>query len=258
MFERRYSDGDPIYLAGDASDAVFRIRRGKVRAEIGPLGHPAAPRMLGPGDLFGAVQLLSGVARNENTYAVGDVILDTMTRAELLRLLEADPAALQVALNALFDHLKVAADAARVHKANGRSHDAGAARSAPIRLFGANKHVLELIGPDGLVIGDLPFRVGRRSPNGSALKDSVHLQLADSRPYFMSRRHFAIERDAEGLIVRDCGSHSGTLVNGTPIGAAAPSDVAPLTAGRNEIVAGKPESPFRFMVIVETTDAART
>jgi hypothetical protein len=249
MFERRYSDGDPIYLAGDASDAVFRIRSGKVRSVGGP------GRMLGAGDFLGGLQLLSGGPRAESAHAVGEVIVDAMTRAEFLRVLETDAAAVQVALSALFDHMAVAAAAVR---ANGADVSGPRVAVPQVRLFGANKHVQDQIGLDGIAVGELPFRVGRRSPNGSAQEESVHLQLADPRPYFMSRRHFAIERDRNGLVVRDCGSHSGTVVNGTPIGVKAERDVAPLAPGRNEIVAGKAESPFRFLAIVESPVPTRS
>jgi Cyclic nucleotide-binding domain/FHA domain len=247
MFERSYSDGDTIYLAGDASDTVFRIRRGNVRTTANSIGASELSKVLGAGDLLGGLQLLSGGPRSESAHAVGQAILDAMTRAEFLRLLEADHAAVQIALSALFDHVKIASEASVA------ASETRPDRSPRVRLCGANKHVQDQIGPDGIVISDLPFRIGRRSPNGSPLEETVHLQLVDPRPYYMSRRHFAIERNGDGLSVHDCESHSGTIVNGVVIGIGRQAAAAPLANGRNEIVAGKTASPFRFTVIVESS-----
>jgi pSer/pThr/pTyr-binding forkhead associated (FHA) protein len=129
---------------------------------------------------------------------------------------------------------------------------------AKITVFGANKQVQDHIGTRGVVVEILPFRVGRLSATVSATEESVHLQFPESRPYFMSRRHFSIERNGPELLVRDSGSHSGTLVNGVAIGARAPSDTARLAPGRNDVVAGREDSPFRFIVVVETADPARS
>jgi CRP-like cAMP-binding protein len=250
MFERTYNEGDRIYLAGDASDAFFRIRSGTVRISVGPNGAPENSGILGPGDLFGALQLPSGGPRQENASASGKVIVDALTRAEFLRLLETDAAAVHVALSALFDHVAIAARTSAAVREPEAGPAVTTARVA-VRVYGANQHVQDQIGPEGIAVTELPFRVGHRSPNGSPLEESVHLQLNDPRPYYMSRRHFAIELDGDGVRVRDCGSPSGTLVNGVPVGARAQSDAAPLAGGRNEAIAGRSESPFKFTVIVE-------
>jgi pSer/pThr/pTyr-binding forkhead associated (FHA) protein len=104
-----------------------------------------------------------------------------------------------------------------------------------------------LIGADGARIASLPFRVGRQADGAS-----LDLALADERPYILSRQHFAIELAPDGLAVRDLDSHHGTIVNGTPVRGTEHEDaIVLLVAGANQIVAGMPESPFRFVLVVE-------
>jgi pSer/pThr/pTyr-binding forkhead associated (FHA) protein len=118
---------------------------------------------------------------------------------------------------------------------------------ASLRLLGATPEMTALIGADGARIANLPFRVGRNT-DGAPLD----LALADERPYILSRQHFAIELAPDGLAVRDLGSHHGTIVNGRPIRGAENEDaVVLLVAGANQVVAGMPESPFRFVLVVE-------
>jgi CRP-like cAMP-binding protein len=246
MFERRYSDGDPIFRAGEPSDAVFRLRSGQVR--LTPAGGGAA-RLLGPGDMLGELRLLSGGQRGEAAHAVGEVVVDVVTRADLLRMFEHEPAPARAAFNALFDHLRIAADAALALSAK-TGGDAPDGPTPSLRLLPANRHVEEQIGAAGVAIAALPFSVGRRTFMSAAYDGSADLQLVDRRPHYMSRRHFAIQRLGRELMVRDCGSRSGTLVNGVAIGANGHGQTAPLQTGRNEIVAGKQESPFRFILLV--------
>ena len=95
-------------------------------------------------------------------------------------------------------------------------------------------------------------RIGR-SPSGEG-KDTyfdTDLALDDKRPFNLLRRHFSIEMIDVGLIVRDCGSYHGTTLNGVILGGRGRPQTAPLMTGESELVAGKPDSPFRFRIIVE-------
>jgi pSer/pThr/pTyr-binding forkhead associated (FHA) protein len=97
----------------------------------------------------------------------------------------------------------------------------------------------------------LPFRVGRVPVAGEAQPMEVNdLQFADTKPFNVSRDHFAIERGPDGVQVRDRGSYVGTLVNGVQIGGHRHVATVPLALGENEVVAGSPRSPFRFRVVV--------
>ena len=102
-----------------------------------------------------------------------------------------------------------------------------------------------------LRLARLPFRVGRLPVAGEAQPLEVNdLQLSDTRPFHVSRNHFAIERGPDGVQVRDRGSYVGTIVNGVQIGGHHHVATVPLAVGDNEVVAGSPRSPFRFRVVV--------
>ena len=101
------------------------------------------------------------------------------------------------------------------------------------------------------MIDRLPFLVGRAGAGRGKQKPSgIDLALDDRRPYNLSRRHFAVENNGAGLLVRDCGSYHGTTVNGATVGGGETALTAPLRPGENEVIAGSPDSPFRFALIV--------
>jgi hypothetical protein len=76
----------------------------------------------------------------------------------------------------------------------------------------------------------------------------IALMFSDSKPYNLSRSHFAIERGHNALMLRDVDSQLGTVVNGLRIGIDEPMNAVPLHIGENEIIAGAADSPFRFVL----------
>ena len=105
----------------------------------------------------------------------------------------------------------------------------------------------------------LPFRVGRLPVAGEAQPMEVNdLTLSDTKPFNVSRNHFAIERGPHGVQVRDRGSYVGTIVNGVQIGGHRHVATVPLAVGENEVVAGSPSSPFRFRVVVAVRQPSST
>jgi hypothetical protein len=239
----RYDDREVIYARGDRADAAYRIESGKVRLSREGATRGRRATVVGPGEIFGDAELLSGARRAETAEAEGAVTLTAAGLEDVLAALAADPEAAGAALAHAFDRLAAVAPAAPEPPAAPR----GIVQFASLRLLAATPEMTALIGADGARIGNLPFRVGRHA-DGAPLD----LALADERPYIVSRQHFAIERAPDGLAVRDLGSHHGTIVNGTPIRGTEQEDaIVLLVAGANQIVAGMPESPFRFVLFVE-------
>jgi len=76
------------------------------------------------------------------------------------------------------------------------------------------------------------------------------LTLSDTKPFNVSRNHFAIERGPDGVQVRDRGSYVGTIVNGVQIGGHHHVATVPLAVGENDVLADSSRSPFRFRVVV--------
>jgi hypothetical protein len=118
-------------------------------------------------------------------------------------------------------------------------------------LFGLTPAAAVFLPAPALRLARLPFRVGRIPVAGEAQPLEVNdLQLSDTKPFHVSRNHFAIERGPDGVQVRDRGSYLGTIVNSLQIGGDQHVGTVPLAVGENEVVAGSPKSPFRFRVVV--------
>jgi len=133
-----------------------------------------------------------------------------------------------------------------------REIEPGLKQYGTIRLLADSEQLGKLLDRPGVEVERLPFQVGREiGKHEDPPQEDNDLSLPDERPYNLSRRHFAIEQTKRGLIVRDCGSHLGTLVNGVRIGGTSNVSVAILKAGDNTVVAGSDTSPFRFTVQVE-------
>ena len=111
-------------------------------------------------------------------------------------------------------------------------------------------------GPDGISRIPRPSFFGleftRRPAEGEATPPlTVDLQLPDTRPYRLSRAHFAIRRHVRGYVVSDLGSVLGTAVNGKFLGHHFPIDAIDLKVGENAVAAGGARSPFAFRIVVE-------
>ena len=133
-------------------------------------------------------------------------------------------------------------------------------RAFDVVLFGLTPAAAAVFFPArALRLTRLPFRVGRLPVAGEAQPLEVNdLQLSDTKPFHVSRNHFAIERGPDGVQVRDRGNYVGTIVNKVQIGGDRHVATVPLAVGENEVVAGSPRSPFRFRVVVALRQLSST
>jgi CRP-like cAMP-binding protein len=256
MSSRKFGSGTAIYRHGDEAGSAFEVRAGKVRLSWPDESGHTRTAVLGIGQIFGDAELIGGVPRNASAEAIGDVVVNEIGRSDLQRMFTDDIELPKTFLRPLFERLRREAELAS------RSAPAHPAPDIPaevvirsqLRLKPATRELYPQITEEGVRIASLPFRVGRRSTTPAVSGDGpIDLVLADRQPYSLSRRHFAIEARNGGYIVRDCGSHHGTIVNGIRIGGGATPSSAPLIAGDNRIVAGRSTSPFRFVLTIETS-----
>lgn len=268
MAVRQFSDGEFIYKAGDPADGVFRIRSGKVRLEP-PARGLAATGMRGVGEIFGGEGFLTGDSRATDAVAAGRVSVEFIRRNEFLAILTLQPHLLSPVFGPVFaaaaaaEGRAAAPDPAQPDSLTGVADDdpaedgalngADAIGVSGIRLLIDGNRLRSVLGVAEIEIRELPFRIGRTAAGeGKDTYADMHLTILDSRPFNLSRRHFAIEREEDGaLIVRDFGSYHGTTVNGLTLGGEGRPRTGPLTTGENELVAGKPDSPFRFRILIE-------
>ncbi len=86
--ERNYSEGATIVRAGEPGDELYVILEGEVRVERGG----RTRRMLGPGDFFGEIAVLTGGPRTADVIAAGPVRCLAIPRDLLRQAVEAEPA----------------------------------------------------------------------------------------------------------------------------------------------------------------------
>jgi hypothetical protein len=139
-----------------------------------------------------------------------------------------------------------------------RAEESTEDRAFDVVLFGLTPAAAAVFFPArALRLARLPFRVGRLPVAGEVQPIEVNdLRLSDTKPFNVSRNHFAIERVPDGVQVRDRGSYVGTIVNRVQIGGHRHVATVPLAVGENEVVAGGPRSPFRFRVVVALRQAS--
>jgi hypothetical protein len=132
-----------------------------------------------------------------------------------------------------------------------REFEMGLKQYGSIRILADSEQLGKQLDQVGIEVDRLPFQVGRQiGKSEDPPEQDNDLSIADERPYNLSRKHFAIEQSKRGLVVRDCGSHLGTMVNGARIGGNTNVSMAILKSGDNVVVAGSETSPFRFTIQV--------
>jgi CRP-like cAMP-binding protein len=88
-----YRVGQVIYAQGDVADSVFHIVRGKVKIAVtSGQGREAVVGLFGDKDFFGEGCLIAQPMRLATAAAMTDVAVVRIEKAEMLRVLHAEPA----------------------------------------------------------------------------------------------------------------------------------------------------------------------
>ena len=89
---RRFSKGEPLFHEGDPGDTMHLIAKGRVALRVTtPLGDTATLLVLGPGDHFGEMALISPAPRNASAVALEPVETLSFHRDQLDELRGAHP-----------------------------------------------------------------------------------------------------------------------------------------------------------------------
>ena len=244
-----YQPGELIFVQGQASECVYLIESGEIELlESTEDQRTLRIAKLIKGDLLGEMALVDERPRAFSARAVTECTVSIVSREQFVKLMFRDPAEGLRYLGAFFERLRTtnkppgAKGAAEADKTN----------NAHIRVLPLTNAGKKSIPEEGLIVTRFPFRVGREPPEGKSRLSSNDLGLKDTDPYQVSREHFSIEVDAEGVVLHDRGSFHGTIVNGDQIGGNRIVGSVRLQPGGNEVIAGEPDSPFRFSVTVST------
>jgi CRP-like cAMP-binding protein len=257
MQRRDYADGELIVAQGDPSDSVYRILSGGVEIFSELEGHEVVLGSMTQGDFLGEMGIVEGRMRSASARANGPVAAELLGRWEFFQLISEDSSTAFTLINRLGDRLRAVSEKlARAEVSREadptRPPETSIATHAKLRaqLFAASKPLRSFIPADGLEVADLPFSVGRRNGGRTGPASGVQLPLPDSKPFRLSRQHFALALIEDRYAVVDLGSTLGTRVNGEGLGQDFGRDFRHLDAGENEIVAGGSDSPFAFRVVL--------
>jgi CRP-like cAMP-binding protein len=89
---RRFAKGEPLFHEGDPGDTMHLIAKGHVALRVTtPLGDTATLLVLGPGDHFGEMALISPAPRNASAVALEPVETMTVHREQLEELRREHP-----------------------------------------------------------------------------------------------------------------------------------------------------------------------
>jgi CRP-like cAMP-binding protein len=90
--KRKLDAGEVLFLKGDKGDALYGVRRGRVRIETATeSGDRLTLNVHGPGDIFGEIAFLDGQPRTAGATAVEPTEVFVLHRGEFIAYLERDP-----------------------------------------------------------------------------------------------------------------------------------------------------------------------
>lgn len=244
MQQRDYADGELIVAQGAPSDYVYRIRSGEVEVFSELEGQEVVLGSMKEGDFLGEMGIIEGQKRSASARAKGPVAAELLERSEFFRLISEDTSAASLLITRLGDRLRAVSE---------KLAQAEVSREAPpprLQLFASSEPLRALIPEEGLELAELPFSIGRKSEGQTRSGVEIKLTLPDSKPFRLSRQHFALTLLEDRCAVLDLGSTLGTRVNGEGLGQDFGRDFKHLDPGENEIVAGGSNSPFVFRVVL--------
>lgn len=249
MQEIQVSDREMIYGVGDQAEAIFSVISGFVVLRRPNIGGSSREQLIGPGAVFGAAEALAGTVRATTARAHGSAVIASHLPERIINEMIDRPEAADAMVAALIATLNPASYDDQDHM--------GIIGPNAVRLVPIDQTVINQMGDTPLTIDRFPFFIGRKSDKkdddlDEPIEGPAALILEDRRPFRLSRRHLAIDREDDQFVVRDYRSFHGTIVNGIPLAVGGGGLKIQLDPGENEIIAGNAESPFRFTCIVPT------
>jgi len=234
---------------GDAPDSVYIIINDLIVLATPQPTINGTERVAGQGAIFSAAGAMGGPNQPIMAHARGQAAVQIMPSAEVLTTVSSNQsvnAAIYMPQRQITDQTTTEQPMAAAPATDTQACAMTLAKQS-VRLAAVRPDLIRQIGKDSMTIDMFPFLIGRQSSRTSeAMGPPVSLAISDNQPFQLSRRHFMIDQDEDGIIVRDCGSHNGTIVNGVLLGGSSISFRAVLVSGENEIIAGTLISPFQF------------
>ena len=234
---------------GDAPDSVYIIINDFIVLATPQPTINGTERVAGQDAIFSTTGAMGGPNQPIMAHARGQAAIQIMPSAEVLTTVSSNQsvkAAIYTPHRQITDQTKTEQPMAAAPTPDTQACAMTLAKQS-VRFAAVRPDIIRRIGKDSMTIDMFPFLIGRQSSRTSeAMGPPVSLAISDNQPFQLSRRHFMIDQDEDGIIVRDCGSHNGTIVNGALLGGSSIGFRAVLVPGENEIIAGTLISPFQF------------
>lgn len=102
-----YSKNEVIIKEGEKGNRAFVINKGHVEIKKNTIDkNSAVIAILGPGQIFGEMCLFDDKQRSASAYAMGDVELSVIEKAEFIKYLENTPPELKVIIELLLKRIR--------------------------------------------------------------------------------------------------------------------------------------------------------
>jgi CRP/FNR family cyclic AMP-dependent transcriptional regulator len=240
------SAGATIFRTGDPSSAVYVIQDGEVAITVN--GGIEVAR-LHAGELFGESGVLEARVRAATATATTATTLLATDAETFFHAFGMNNDRALTLVKLLCSRLRNTTARAAQPGSAGPDSVAAATGSAAIHLLPDGEQMTGKYGMTPIDVFHLPFQVGNRYGGETLPIESNHCCCIPARGVAdLAAPHFEILR-RDGLVgVRDLGTSTGTCVNGTLITRASLNGFVALRQGDNEVIAGRPDSPFRFCV----------
>jgi CRP/FNR family cyclic AMP-dependent transcriptional regulator len=90
-FTRALKAGELVFREGDSAKTIFVVRKGRVRIRKHVRGGEKTYAVLGPGELFGEMAVITGKPRSASAEALDDVTLIELDAARFEKMVLSDP-----------------------------------------------------------------------------------------------------------------------------------------------------------------------
>jgi hypothetical protein len=273
MRRTSYRAGDVIVAEGAFTSDAYIIDRGFVEVY-----HPGPPEqrlsLLGPGDIFGEMSLITERPRSASVRALEDVEARIFNREAFLRLWRSDPDSMLPVMTMLCERIRIL-DALVYELARQSQFDSDVAnplmimgegflRPSPATVLSAPVVFVESLTAEtsrslaatSVPVTRFPFRIGRRTEAADPFAAN-ELGFGDDASHQVSLNHCALVRVGARYFIIDRGSRLGTIVNGVAIGGHARTGCAELKDWTNEIALGDPDTPYRLRLTIVPLDVTR-
>ena len=273
MRKTSYRVGDVILGEGEFTSDAYIIDRGFV--EVYHAGPPEQRlSILGPGDIFGEMSLITERPRSASVRALEDVEARVFDRETLLELWRSDPDSMLPLLTMLCERIRIL-DALVFELARQGQFDSdvtnslmsmgeGFLRPSAATVLGAPILFIEGLTPEAsrslpescVPVNRFPFRIGRRTESADPFS-SNDVGLSDETSDQVSLNHCAIVRVGSRYFLIDRGSRRGTIVNGVTVGGHARTGCVELKEWNNEIALGSSDTPYRLRLTIVPSEVTR-